>query len=97
MDESSTPASLTLSGTLAEQEGGVVVLTYSVGLSVPVITNSMSVPGKDGSPPQVINSNIQYSQHQATGTLRMKPGKSYELLKIAGVTYMLVMTPEPEK
>jgi len=96
MDDSSTPASLLLSGTLAEQEDGTLVFTYNVGLSVPV-TTSPGAAGKEPAAPQVFKGNTQYSQHQATGILRVKPGKSYDLIKIAGVTYALTIVAEDEK
>jgi hypothetical protein len=98
LGQGETPTSATLSGTLAEQEGGVLLFTYAINLTVPVVstTTGMPVSAKNGPTPASFSS-VQYVQHQATGSLKMKPGKSYDLLKVGGVSYSLTIAPEPDK
>ena len=41
--------------------------------------------------------NIEYQDHFSKGTLKMKPGKVYELLKEGGNIYSIVVAPENDK
>ena len=86
LSASERPANFTVSGTLSEKEGEMIFL-YQIGFSVP----SILPPGVPGA------GNIQYQQHSSSGTLRMKPGKSYEVLKCGGNVYTISISPESDK
>jgi hypothetical protein len=86
LSASERPANFTVSGTLSEKEGEMIFL-YQIGFSVP----SSVPPGVPGA------GNIQYQQHSSSGTLRMKPGKSYEVLKCGGNVYTISISPESDK
>ena len=86
LSSSERPASFSVSGMLSEKEGEMI-LHYQIGFSVPSST-----------PPGVpVASNNQYQQHSSSGTLRMKPGKSYEVLKCGGNVYTISISPESDK
>lgn len=81
------------SGTLAEREDGTLAWTYALEFSIPIDT-----PGADAAvkaPGMPVSS--QFSNHITSGALIMKPGQSYELLKMGGVTYSVIIAPEGDK
>lgn len=98
MDGSELSATYSISGLLEEKEGKIL-FAYTISFSVPVVTESQSLrPSAKGEAAAVATTrNIQYQQHSANGTLRMVPGKTYEVLKAGGATYTIVVAPEDEK
>ena len=86
------PVIFTVSGTLAEKDG-VVTFVYSIGFRIPIPAQT-SQAGKDG---ERTVTNIVYQDQQCSGALRMKPGRSYELLKAGGTTYVVTIAAEPDK
>ncbi len=40
---------------------------------------------------------IEFFTNSATGSLRVQPGKAYEIHRASGITYLLTITPESEK
>lgn len=104
IDTSETPASFTVRGNLAEKDS-LIIFSYSIGFSVPVTTASLvpavipkPAPGAGNAPASIPAPNtmrsVQYQQHESTGTLRMKPGQSYDVLKVGGNVYTLTIAPE---
>ena len=86
------PATFTVSGVLQEAEGEVT-FNYSIGFSIAQkVGVGESTPNQQARPV-----NVQWSQHRASGTLRMKPGKPYDVLKCGGNVYTISISPEPDK
>lgn len=107
-DETLPPTTLTLRGKIAEQEGGTLLVTYTFGLSTPVVSQTVLPPAKrpeadaktaDGKPEPRgnVSSIISFRDHFTSGALRMKPGSTYELVTMAGTVYSLTLSPEPQK
>lgn len=90
LKSSNLPVIFTVSGILEEKDG-LLIFTYSIEFRGAVITTQDSRPGQ----PQM--SNIQYQDHFSRGALRMKPGKTYELLKSGENIYSIVVAPENDK
>lgn len=90
LNSSETPTMFTVSGTLEEKDG-LLIFSYSIGYRVPLIISRPSQPGQ----PQGYSS-IQYQDHSSQGTLKIKPGKAYELLRSGGCVYSITVTPEAE-
>lgn len=97
---------LTLRGKIAEQEGGALLVTYTFGLSTPVVSRTVLPPRRaeagagatdaKAEPRSAVTSMISYREHFSNGALRMQPGKSYELVTMAGTVYSLTLSPEPQ-
>lgn len=87
-----TPTTLSVSGTL-EEKHGLIILNYSILLRVPVVASTQPVPAV----PPGSSRSVQYQDHSSQGTLKMKPGKTYDLLKSGGNIYSIVLAPENEK
>lgn len=107
-DETLPATTLTLRGKIEEQEGGALLMTYTFGLSTPVVSQTVLPPLKRAEsdakaadakpePRGNVSSFISYRDHFSTGALRMKPGSTYELVTMAGVVYSLTLSPEPQK
>lgn len=94
LDASPMPTSFEVSGTIEEREGGLIVFEYRIGFQVPVTTtiatNQSNVPGTS-------YSSVQYYNHTCSGSLVMKPGKAYDVLKAGGNTHSVMITPEVDK
>jgi hypothetical protein len=91
--DSEKPATFSVSGTLTEKEGAILFL-YQIAFSVP----STSAVGTNVVQPGVgIISNTSYQSHSTSGTLLMKPGKVYEVLKCGGNIYTITISPEADK
>ena len=99
---------LTLRGEITEQEGGALLVTYTFGLSTPVVSQTVLLAPKraeaDAKPADAkpesranVSSIISYRDHSSSGALRMKPGSTYELMTMAGTVYSLTLSPEPQK
>ncbi|MCX6847395.1 MAG: hypothetical protein NTY98_00585 [Verrucomicrobia bacterium] len=82
-------ASLAVRGALAEMEGGTLKLSYAMGMNAPVSMQTISLPG--GS--QRVNSTYSFKKTGTSGMLLLKPGQSYEVMKVTGVVYSLSITP----
>ncbi len=78
-------------GTMRD-ENGVIVFAYTVGMQMPVPTQVVSTPAAGAT-----TATIQYKDVRCTGTLHMKPGKSYEVFQTGGRTFSLCVTPESDK
>ena len=63
-----------------------MAFVYSLGFSVPVVS-SINPPAQPGAVP--MPGNVQYQQHQSSGSVLVKPGKTYDLLKAGGYVYRL--------
>lgn len=105
-DETLPATTLTLRGKIAEQEGGTLLVSYTFGLSTPLVSQTVLPPLKRAEPdakaadakPEPrgnVSSSISYREHYANGALRMQPGKTYELMSMAGVVYSLTLSPDP--
>lgn len=95
LEESETPTTFSVQGVLGEKDGELQ-FAYSISFSLPVTSSTISLNGKDGeSRPR--STTIQYQQHSSTGTLRLKPGRTYEVLKSGGIIYTITVSPEEDK
>lgn len=84
----------TIQGFLAEKDNGVLRLSYQIGASIPVPTQSMvSKPGSGEPKPVIVN--ISYTNESASGVLLLQPGKTYEIFKTGERTYTVTIQPEP--
>jgi len=92
LDASDFPTQFTVDGTITEQ-GELLRFDFAIGFQVAMVSSQMTT----ATPPVAVSKNIQWHQHQCEGSLLMKPGKSYEVLKAAGVTYSLVLVPEEDQ
>ncbi|WP_395751884.1 hypothetical protein [Prosthecobacter sp.] len=103
---------LSLRGTLAEEEGGALLLTYSFAVNAPVIQSTSSFAGssakrqeaeakageaKPETPRTTVTSIINFRDNLSSGAVRVKAGKTYELVTTAGVVYSLTISAEPLK
>jgi hypothetical protein len=92
LSSSDTPTTFSVTGRLEEKDG-LILFSYSIGFRVPVITTS-----QPNQPPQPAGyRSVQYQDHSSRGTLKMRPGKAYDLLISGGNTYSIVVAPEIEK
>jgi hypothetical protein len=89
LSTSEMPTTLDFSGTLEEREGGTLLLSYTLGFQAPK-------PISTGGPPGTVH-NIAYENQGATGSLILKVGTAYEVLRMAGVTYTITISQEVEK
>lgn len=96
LDDSATPTSFDVRGTITEREGGLVFFEYQIGFQVPVASAVSSTP-PNGKVPGPSFSNIQYHNHSCSGSILMKPGKAYEILKAGGCSHTVMIAPEVEK
>jgi hypothetical protein len=95
LSSSDTPTTFSVSGTLEEKDG-LIIFNYSIEFRVSVATTNQ--PGQaQPPPPPGFSRPIQYQEHTSRGTLKMKPGKAYDLLKSGGNIYSIVVAPEIEK
>lgn len=92
LNSSETPTMFTVSGTLEEKDG-LLIFSYSIGYRAPLIISRSGQPGQPNPPGYT---SIQYQDHSSQGTLRIKPGKAYELLRSGGCVYSITVTPETE-
>ena len=81
-----------ISGTLSEKEGSLV-FTYSIGFSV-LIQPPEAAAGERLGNARPGNANASYVNHSASGSLRIKPGEVYEVLKSGGNAYTVSISPE---
>lgn len=92
LDASEIPTSFEVTGTIAEREGGLIYFDYQILFSVPVPQQTHSA--KENGP---VTTNYSYQRHSCTGSLLMKPGKAYDILKAGGATHSVTVTPDVEK
>ena len=92
LDSADAPMLINLSGNFDDQDGSIT-FSYSIGFNVPVKTASL-LPGNGGNAPLTT---INYKTQTCQGALRMRAGKSYEVLKAGGITYSVSIAPEPDK
>ncbi|WP_449071741.1 hypothetical protein [Prosthecobacter sp.] len=96
LDASTTPTSFDVRGSVSEREGGLLFFEYQIGFQVPVTMSTHTTqPKGEGSGSST--STIQYQNHTCSGSILMKPGKAYEILKAGGCSHSVMITPEPEK
>ena len=76
-----------ISGTLSEKEGSLV-FTYSIGFNVRIQPSVAAAGERPGNLPE------SYANHSASGSLRIKPGEVYEVLKSGGNAYTVSISPE---
>jgi hypothetical protein len=88
-------ASVSATGSLEEKEAGVLYLEYQIGFSVPFTRPANALPNSAGQMP-VGQPGVQYRNHMSSGSLMMKPGKTYDVLKVGSVTYTVTITAEQE-
>jgi hypothetical protein len=86
--DSENPATFGVSGTLSEKDGSIV-FQHQITFSVPTTVATQVV--QPGVRPV---SNTSYQQHSTSGTLLMKPGKVYEVLKSGGNVCTISIAPE---
>jgi hypothetical protein len=84
------PITLYLTGSLTEMDGELH-LQYELDMTIPV--KGVSPATKEGKQ----NSSLEYNGQQAGGRLRMKAGRPYEVLKQAGITYIMTVSEAREK
>lgn len=90
LDDSATPTSFNVQGTISEREGGLIFFEYQIGFEVALTSGAPNAAPGAARP-------IQYQRHSCSGSLVMKPGKAYEILKAGGCAYSVMITPEVEK
>jgi len=88
LSDSANPAEFRVEGQIAESEDQFV-FTYTIGFTVP--TSTAEAPAAEPLP------RTQYTTHSSSGSLRMQPGKAYEVLKCGSHTYTITATPETDK
>lgn len=91
LDVKNAQASVAANGELSEGENGKMVFVYSLGFSVPVVTKSGVQPQAPNNVPVPIVGNIQYQQHQSSGSVLAKLGRPYDLLKAGGYVYRVTI------
>jgi hypothetical protein len=89
--DSEIPTIFKITGILDENEGKLT-FTYDIDFTVPIVNQVQTGP----QPANTLR-NYQYQSNSASGTLRMKPGKAYEVLKAGGNTYSVTISPEEDK
>ena len=95
LDSSDTPTTFNVRGTLEEKDG-VVLFSYSLNYRC-AVTTAVHQP-QPGQPQQPGGyRSVQYLDHSTEGTLKMKPGQSYDLLRAGGNTYSIIVAPQIEK
>jgi len=87
---------ITSSGELTERDDGTLLWNYRLSFSMPVPSQTLTTQGKEPVNAAPVFTNIQYQQHNTQGSVILKPGKAYELLTVAGVTYSVTIAPESE-
>lgn len=92
-EENLPTTSISVRGTLTEAEGGTLVFGYAISLQVPYAASSQ----RAAPDAKAVMTTISFANHTTSGTLLVKPGRNYNLLKIGGVTYSVTITPEPDK
>ena len=92
LNSSDTPTTFTVSGTLEEKDG-LIIFNYSIEFNVPVAIRTQP----DQPPPPGGSRSIQYQRHSSKGTLKMKAGKPYDLLRSGGNIYSIKVEPEMDK
>ncbi len=80
---------LTLRGALAEQADGSLKLSYDMRVDTPVPMQTIGLAGTAES----LTSTFQYKKTGAMGMLLLKPGQSYEVMKISGMVCAITLTP----
>lgn len=95
LDNADPPTLINVSGKFDDQEGSIT-FTYSIGFNVPVKSSSFTSGSKEGNRGNTTTT-ISYKTQTCQGALRMKAGRSYEVLKAGGITYSVSITPEPDK
>ncbi|MBN8456241.1 MAG: hypothetical protein J0M04_00150 [Verrucomicrobia bacterium] len=95
LNSSDTPTTFNISGTLEEMDG-LLILNYSVSYTVAVVTSTGPTPPGQPTPPAGYRA-VQYREHSSKGTLKMKPGQTYDFLVTGGNTYSIVVRPEVDK
>lgn len=83
LDLAGKQGTIRIAGSLAESEEGLL-FSYGLGMSIPIQNEAGN------------SRSIHYQDLSASGSLRMQPGKVYEVLKADGTTITLSLTPEPE-
>lgn len=96
LDDSATPTSFEVRGSLSERDGGLISLEYQISFQVPVTSSTVTSQAKSEGP-STSTRTVQYQNHSCSGSLLMKPGKAYEILKAGGCSHAVTITPEPEK
>jgi hypothetical protein len=86
-------AELIMRGWLAEQEGGALKLSYSIGLTKSFPNQVLARTG-DSEP---VSTSISVKKFGSTGMLLLQSGKSYVILKITDVVYSISIIPVPLK
>lgn len=90
LDDSANPTSFDVRGAISEREGGLIVFEYQIGFEVALTSGAPNAAPGAARP-------IQYQRHSCSGSLLMRPGKAYEILKAGGCAYSVMITPEVEK
>ncbi len=85
--ENRIPISCVVRGNIKDEEG-IITFTYEIGMQIPVPTQRLT----NGS--ASFATTIQYKDVRCSGTLRMKPGKTYEVFQTGGRTLSICITPE---
>lgn len=95
LDSSETPTSFSVTGALEERDG-LILFSYQIQFTIPMFTTTQQAqPASAGqAPAPAPNRHIQYMTHSSSGILKMKPGKTYDLLKVGGNVYTMVVAPE---
>ena len=92
MDTSSTPQTLSFSGTLQEMEGGMFNWDYELRFRMPVTSSSVVAAGS-----QLRTTTVDYQSFSSQGRVQIKIGRSYDLLKAGGRVYSVSILPSTEE
>ena len=92
LDTSSTPQTLSFSGTLQEMEGGVFNWDYELRFRMPVTSSSVVAAGS-----QLRTTTVDYQSFSSQGRVQIKIGRSYDLLKAGGRVYSVSILPSTEE
>ncbi len=88
------PVVVTFSGSLTEAEGGKVILVYSDGGRIPLISEAPALSVQPNGRP--LARNVEYRDETSTGAIHLTPGKSQTLIKSGGRSYSVTITPADE-
>lgn len=92
-EETFPATSISVRGTLTEAEGGALVFGYAIALQVPYASSTQ----RAAPDVKAVMTTVSFANHTSSGTLLVKPGRSYNILKVGGVIYSVTITPESDK
>ena len=88
MDDSGTPTAVTVAGLLTE-EGESLRFDYQLSFRVAIVSQSQRA-----TPGGALIDSVSWEEYSCQGSLLMKEGTAYDVIRAAGATYSLMIAPE---